>query len=126
MGMGRWNSAIFVSIGGTETGVSSNFQNNAYINQQSSLSRFTEDARLYANVANHASLSVNAGTVGSPEVLSFNEDNQATTVRYDVDEGHLIVTGLTLESPNNPAEWRPFTAIIWTFLRVWFQPIQSI
>ena len=98
-----------ISIGNTTTIIDQDYQYDAFINPDSSLGAHSQTRSLSANVANHAALSNGSASFNGPvETLTTAEDGLITTIKYDLGDGHLIFTGLTLESPNNSSDWRPF------------------
>ena len=98
-----------ITIGKTTTIIDEDYQYDAFVNANSSFGDKTETRKVSANVANHAALSDGSADFnGSVETLTTAEDGQATTIKYDIEDGHLILTGLTFESPNNSTDWHPF------------------
>ena len=108
-----------INIAGTYTSVNQDFEYDVFIDPKSELGSFTDIQNLTANVATHASLEARADNPSNIlEVPVTLRDEGLAKVRYEVGDGDLIVTGLTLESPNNPNEWQRFYADYLEYLEV--------
>jgi len=98
-----------INIGGTYTSVNQDFEYDVLIDPNSELGSYTDIRSLTASVATHASLGARTDDPSNVlEVPVTLEDGGFAKVRYEVGDGDLIITGLTLESPNNPNEWQDF------------------